>query len=61
MQTDKCLPPAEKRCKATGADVPRSRIASSADRMASRRTLAATHRESTESKSLYRCCAQREA
>ena len=45
---DQCRPPAEKRCDATKANVPRSQSASSADRMASRWTLVSVQRESTK-------------
>ena len=58
---DECCPPAEKRCDATKAKVPRSRSASSADGIAARRTRAAFRRESAEARRPSSYWARREA
>ena len=47
---DKCLPPADKKYKATKAEVSKSLRASSTDRMAALWTHTDVHRESSEAK-----------
>ena len=61
MAACECLPFAEKMCEATKAGVPKSQSASSADGVATRRTLVDVHRESSKAKRLSSYCARREA
>ena len=58
---DKCLPPAEKRCKEMKANMPKSESVSSADGIAARRTLTSARRESAKAKLPSRCWARSEA
>ena len=58
---DKWRLPAEMRCDAKKAKVPRSRRASSADGMTASRTLAAIRKESANVRRLSNCCVRREA
>ena len=58
---DKFCPPAEKRCKATKAKVPRSRRTSSAHVIADSRNRAAVRRESADARRLSSCWTKREA
>ena len=58
---EECLPPTEKRCNTTKAKVPRSQIASSADRVAARRTHVAVCRLSANARHLSSFWARREA
>lgn len=50
MTAYQCLSAAEKSCKATKANVHKSQSPSSVDRIASRQTLTAVHRESAKDK-----------
>ena len=61
MTADEWHPPAEKRCGATKAKVPRLRSASAVDEMMARRTLVAIRKEFDEDRPPYNCCARREA
>ena len=58
---DEWHPPAEKRCDATKANMPRSQSVSSVDRMTERRTLTDIHKESSNARRPSNCCARREA
>ena len=60
-KVDEWRPPAEKRCDAEKANVPRSQSASSADRMTARRNLAAIRKESADARLPSNFCTRREA
>ena len=58
---EKCLPPEDKRCEATGAKLDNPHKASSEYGMAARRTHAAVCRESAKVKGRTKFCASRAA
>ena len=61
MTADEWRPPAEKRCEATKANVPRLQSTASAEGMKAGRTLTAIFKEYAQTRRLSNCCARSEA